>query len=888
MRAWVIPGLIVLLTWLPCSQQAYPQSWPDVQPEHYQSASGRYRWQIDPSTRSGAGEATYSLHGPNGLLQEVTLPFTLLQAGVDDAGSLFGYGYTEGLQPTVDRSKLLVVRVGTDAGVQVLLEVPRVDSRGLHTAPEPDVLDLIFDPDNDRMILRVTQSEDDRGPESWWSFQLSTGVPGERQHPKGAFADDATLRVMAARPLKGTNQMLVHLYTRCSGSAGARFALLDPAMAVSWSLDWADDYSRGRDRSEQVRLIQSFDQSGAILGVPGDGRFALWSAASGQRVELQWVDGEVQELSRTLWKPETPVSAKPPVRQLHPLGAIELSSNETEAALDWGDLIDFDIDDRGRFGMLDRSHRDGSQRLMRINAAGQVDQRFALDSERGAWPDARLIWIAGDRWLLTRSLDQKRAIAEWIDFGSGKRTPVKEFESPPIIALARASEGGFVALTQLFEGYTIIGALRAFSAEGRPLWTVGENYGDQTQLFGAVDVSVRENGDVVVLENAGKQLKHYDQHGQYLGTTSLAEAWGREPNYPTSLSTIDAGAVIVHDFGGKPSVVRMDGDAQVSAGFTPQHPNGQRFRLQGHLRQGIDGKLWANDGSTLLRLDGDGRVEHIVGPRAEPNRLGEIATMLVSRQGQIYAVDDRTGAAHVFAANGAPLMLCAPEPTDYSDEIGRPGMGLADNGTLFVGRQNHPADVLQYDAQCQRVGIRKLKGLITHFDHWLPQPGSDRHWVIGSGEIYLVDDGGRIQRTIERSAANRWLDSLRMSASGADGSLLVATESSAMFVDARYLKPAFARFAADGEALSVWPTPDGLDTYANLAYDGVRSAYLVATGDRNEPEREVWVGDENGRPRFRFQPANPPEQLFLVEIGGSSELWLYSGGRRLDRYNLDL
>jgi hypothetical protein len=50
---------------------------------------------------------------------------------------------------------------------------------------------------------------------------------------------------------------------------------------------------------------------------------------------------------------------------------------------------------------------------------------------------------------------------------------------------------------------------------------------------------------VVVLGNTQNVLKHFTSTGEFLREVSLTEAWGYEPNYPTSVRAGPAGDVVV-------------------------------------------------------------------------------------------------------------------------------------------------------------------------------------------------------------------------------------------------------------------------------------------------------------------------------------------------------
>src|SRR5687767_10030327 len=69
---------------------------PDLAPREYASPSGRITLFVDPSSREGAGEATYVLRKDGTIVWSGERPFTLWEAAVGDDGTVGGYAYTLG------------------------------------------------------------------------------------------------------------------------------------------------------------------------------------------------------------------------------------------------------------------------------------------------------------------------------------------------------------------------------------------------------------------------------------------------------------------------------------------------------------------------------------------------------------------------------------------------------------------------------------------------------------------------------------------------------------------------------------------------------------------------------------------------------------------------
>ncbi|HEX6882413.1 MAG TPA: hypothetical protein VF530_03470, partial [Planctomycetota bacterium] len=67
-----------------------------LQPWTYRSPSGRVELFVDPTDRFGAGPARCRLRRGEAVAWERELPFTLVDALVQEDGAVAGYGYSEG------------------------------------------------------------------------------------------------------------------------------------------------------------------------------------------------------------------------------------------------------------------------------------------------------------------------------------------------------------------------------------------------------------------------------------------------------------------------------------------------------------------------------------------------------------------------------------------------------------------------------------------------------------------------------------------------------------------------------------------------------------------------------------------------------------------------
>jgi|GEM_PF-1960105 len=92
--------------------------------ERYHSLNGCFVWSVDPTARSGAGAARYSLlHRDGEHLAAFTLGYTLYEAVVSEEGTLAGYAYSEGFG-VAESGDFGVALVNADGRSQELARQP--------------------------------------------------------------------------------------------------------------------------------------------------------------------------------------------------------------------------------------------------------------------------------------------------------------------------------------------------------------------------------------------------------------------------------------------------------------------------------------------------------------------------------------------------------------------------------------------------------------------------------------------------------------------------------------------------------------------------------------------------------------------------------------------
>jgi len=104
-------GTVLLLASSAVAQLIPP---PVVNPATYESRSGEYVLEVDPSDMYGRGGASYRLTRQGQDVWSGGRPFTLLDAGVSDEGVVAGFAYSGGLQGFAKDDKLHLLILGLD------------------------------------------------------------------------------------------------------------------------------------------------------------------------------------------------------------------------------------------------------------------------------------------------------------------------------------------------------------------------------------------------------------------------------------------------------------------------------------------------------------------------------------------------------------------------------------------------------------------------------------------------------------------------------------------------------------------------------------------------------------------------------------------------------
>jgi hypothetical protein len=274
--------------------------------------------------------------------------------------------------------------------------------------------------------------------------------------------------------------------------------------------------------------------------------------------------------------------------------------------------------------------------------------------------------------------------------------------------------------------------------------------------------------------------------------------------------------------------------------------------------------------------------------------LGEVEQMVVRPNGWVYAMDQRTGAVHVFDDNGTRRHVCRPDVAGEDTDASFESFAVSREGEVFVKRSARAGSVsskdefIRFSPDGSRIGVMATN-VKESSQTWHGQPGSSNLWVAGYEDLYLVDHEGKILRQVQRLADRRWLLGPVPVAAAPDGSIAVVSvvEPNAY----GWATPDGWRvtiYSRDAKAVHTSRVPsDFVPVQGRLAYDGRSMAFLTESDDQGRSRYRVVLADARGVQRSMFRPSDLDQgaALFLLDRPKGRELWLFDG-EAIRRYAL--
>ncbi len=877
--AAVLP--ILTLSALPALGSFAPQR--ALDPRSYTSPSGSWSLYVNPSAPTGAGKATYTLSYEGETRWSRTHKVTFEKAIVTDGGDSVGYGYTWGRES--NRGSFFTAKLSWEGELSFVERLPRKLSRHFHTDPDPCALDLLHVPAAKRALVRIADPDHNRASEEWRVFDLREGKlvlscrPRDRQE-----SADPLQRMMAARVVDATPLVLVqwHSWTRGKTgphSEGTRYGLLHLDGRCVWNEDLPDDYS-GLEYEE----MQSFLWTGTIVDV-GAGRFSVRHYADEKVVTYAVRRAEddswmVVEVERGPY--ETP-AREPAVERMkgiqdvaaRHLGSFDLVPDEPPAsAVRYPGRPSFDED--GHLAFVSSALYRAPVTLKVIDQEGSSIVEYPLEDvseERGNW--YRTVWDGrGCYLLLNRSLPPTYRAEVWAiekETGIAERRCV--LSGKWVSGLESFGDGGFAVLA---------GDLRLYASDGS-LRRVVEDLGCHR---GKIEGWTRlTDGRFVMLVNHPPSIRFLEADGGLGNVILLEEVWGRKPGNLGRVAADQDGGVMVVD--SSSTILRLRADGSVRGSFVPKFPDGRQFSFWSSPRVDGEGRLWVSDRYALLRLDEEGVVDRILGDPPGLHRLGEIVALALGPSDRVYAAGERTGAVHVFRADGTFVHRCEPDPEDFSQRLswvdasltvdpeGRVVLSDGNPDGSFIG----PPRYVRFSAEGKRLGTMRF-GLDVVRERCHARRPDEGYLVVGYETAFLVDGEGKRTRTIDRRPGGAWLQSPKEAAVAADGSFVIFTAGPER-QGVRW-PPSVHLYDRDGEALRGFALPSKVRDIVQLAYDG---EWIVT----NSYEGVLVLDAADGTLQRLTLPAPLDEQASHWQPllpTRTRELWLFDGERTLHRFAL--
>lgn len=744
------------------------RSAPVLNPKSYDSPSGNWRLEVDPSELYGCGAGHYRMSAAGEEKWSATFPFTLCDAVVADDGSVAGYSYSHGLDGfwrRHDRASepgdFRVVMIAPGGKLRRTETLRRKHSRYLHEPPEPVGTEVILDQARDRFQVRI-QTEG-RGKMSWWVYQLSTG------------------KKLKQFPIAAKNE------------------------------------------SEQEHEVKA---------------------------------------------PRKVAAATIERRSLPMLGSFVLQGLAKRDAI--RDIGAFDFDDRGRIGFL-RRERQGYSFVL-VQGTGEVLATISLPTmpQGDCACDLTLSWITGERWLT--NLGQKNhSLGWWFDTGEGTSREFEGGDFDKITDAARTPDGGFLVLAERATDSSSKDELVAFDAARRERWKMVQNLnGGPESLFSPKAIAVTSRGKIGVLDVIRNTAQFFDANGSYEKTIDLKKAWRREPNYATKLSADVDGGYIVADFHGAAPFVWMKADGSVRRELRPMFDPNRRIDATVGIRCAPDGTLWVSDGQGLIRLSENGMATRVLGHKPNDDELEKITAVTADNHGHLFAIDERTGAVHVFDEAGKRTRICKPRRGDFQGNVISPHLAASDAGDVYVECEVAKPDHLHFAPDGRRVGIERLS-LDDVSEERYPQNVAGRMLVLGYQAAFLVNQIGKTVRTIERRPNRDWLDRVEAAAVASNGAFAILASATGEYSSEQSINI----YSAEGEPIRTIAL--GEHSLLLSGFDGV---HVVL---RKEGDTIIRDSRSNQAQSFTVAESASDWNQFLTREG--HELWVtHFATGKVDRY----
>lgn len=760
----------------------------------YSSRTGNIQLTVDPSHMFGCYEANYSLAREGVKLWSKTLPFTLWDAKVTDAGGVVGFAYTQGIDGHNERNgdpppgHLVVAIIDRDGNVVLEEKTQRTDSRFLHGSPTPLISGIELSGNQKSFLLRVDDEDLNSREEHWKFYDIDEArVTSELRTKFCQSADENSRSIIHVKSIPSTDLWIVQLWTNERRKSGTAFVVCDAVGAKYWELSVPNDYELADEELED-KLRDKIVDAGAILECDFPRQFSIQLFREAQKVTFRVESSSdrkwrVSEIDRSPSGYPIDQFSKPdptsfPNVSLPFIGKVELQSPKTDkVSHPVRDMAcEFDMDEHGNFGFI-RKKADVYE-FASVDSTGKLLTEFDLPwSVPADFELDGITYVGAGRFVVAASnLGVGSEARAWrIDSKKKSVVQLTSFRSPGVDDLVGMPDGRFVVLATERHKYTMSSQLQLCDSDGRSVKIIPEGYeGFPHKLFSPKAITVNLAGEICVLDVIKRVVVVYGGDGEYRRTLKLAQLWNREPNYPSDMTATQDGGLLVHDFHGAFPLVQMSSDGKVIAQFDPRPAVGREtLNINKNLRAAPDGHFWLTEGPEIVRLDAKGLVDRRLGVPADTQTLDGIDGLHVDRQGTIYAQSSRTGAIHAFDLEGK-LQRIVHHDRLLDHDFDRRPINLTDDDELVVSDGKlGSATLLFFDRTGNLIETFRPPAYCAYY-----QPVQDRFLCDDLRQLRAVTRDGVVHQIIERHADRTWLEPIKSVAVADDGSFAVLTSHS--------------------------------------------------------------------------------------------------------------
>ena len=816
---------------VPAATRAYGEgALPILQPAQYGSPSGEFRFDVNPTSRYGAGPSTVRMLRGGQEIWSKKLPVTPWEVAVTDQGYVGAYAYSTGWRGLPRDGRFHVLVVSPDGQVLANLATAR-DGGTFHSPPNPLAAGLLASDELDLLIVRI-RSPEHGIPEIWRSYRLTTGQEASPLAPPEltTLAEEDRAYVQEVRTVPGTPLLLPWWWysgladSRLLGyvADGAVFKLHDIAGHEVWSLDLPGDYTVVGDEQADDLLESRIRRRGAIRSVGPTSRFSVLSVRAGKRIDFEvrqrkepqggWhVERLAEEEMLPLADPEPKA---PPAIDLEELGTVELKPESPLATSAVRDVQAIGFTDDGCVEFIRKKPERRVFTYVRLRPDGSLDFEtpFASVDPEGScsigWYDA-----PGDHWyLFLHSWGEEgwRRLLR-VNVREGTMTEVGGVNVPSLETMAPTLDGGLLAVVRYDQRSTSKGALIRYDADGQRMWVVWEDSNDPTKLWNPKGVVQARDGTIAVVGGKRKELQLYDAEGGHLRNIDLRASWGKTPRHPTKAWASPEGGVWVKDRNG---LWQMDLEGNLLGAASPRMSEADApSRIAARIAISPEGRIWCTDRTSIYRLDMEGIVDLTLGTASIAAVLQKPGAILVDHLGRVLVQDTRTGAVHVFDSAGGVLGVCSPAEGDFDEINANSCLAVDAGGRVFAARDNlsESGGFVKFESTGRRIGVVQLPSSNVALDS-----GSGGWWGEANYESTMRrwDENGAVQSTIDRRSDRHWIRNVADFTTTRDGGLMVLDAPRVMTQDGGAF---LALFDKNGTGLKTVRLPEGVMAFSTLA-----------------------------------------------------------------------